>query len=401
MRVNYNTFPKNANTSLVTQLLWRRSGLSRVDIARQLNLYRSTVTNIVATLIENDVVYEGEEGSGMSRGGRKPISLRLNDRFGCVIGFDIQPSHYRAVIMDILGNTLHEDSGKTPDQPFEEILVFLMDKLLSEVEKLGLPALAVVFGIPGIVDPHQGIIHWAASFKLENFDIYTFLSERYDLFVFVENDANCTAWLEMTVHRSELLGDFICIMSDYHEGSQQFEDWAGIGAGIGISIDGKVYHGSHNSSGEIHTFTWRGGEGQTGLDVELLKRSVEEEEAWRTWVVDIFASLVPVVSVLDPEKVFILGKPFSNKELMLGTLTEEAPQFLDVLKKIDCELVFDSADELAVAKGAATMFLQKLFSVPELGETGSKTHFEWEDILAKVQSKNKNKAKKPTEVRYG
>lgn len=401
MRINYNTFPKNANTSLVTQLLWRKSGLSRVDIARQLNLYRSTVTNIVANLIENNVVYEGEEGSGMSRGGRKPISLRLNERFGCVIGFDIQPSHYRAVIMDILGNTIHEETGKTPSLSFEEILVYLMDKLLEEVQRLQLPALAVVFGIPGIIDPRQGIIRWAASFKLENFDIHSFLSERYDLFIFVENDANCTAWLEMTVHRSERLGDFICVMADYHEGSQQFADWAGIGAGVGISIDGKVYHGSHNSSGEIHTLSWRDGEGQTGLDIELLMRSVEETDAWKAWVVDLFASMVPVVSVLDPEKVFVLGKPFEDEALMRATLEEGAPQFLDVLKKINCDLVFDSADELAVAKGAATMFLQKLFSVPELGEAESKTHFEWEDILSKVQSKKQSNAKKPTEVRYG
>jgi len=401
MRVNYNTFPKNANTSLVAQMLWRQSGLSRVEIARHLNLYRSTVTNIVTTLIENNVVYEGEEGSGMSRGGRKPISLRLNERFGCVIGFDIQPCHYRAVIMDILGNALYEQVAKTPALPFEEILIVLMDSLLAEAEKLGLPALAAVFGIPGIINPRQGIIVRAACFKLENFDLHSFLSERYDLFIFVENDANCTAWLEMTVHRGDRLGDFICVMADYHEGSRQFEDWAGIGAGIGISIDGKVYHGSHNGSGEIHTCSWRGGEGQTGLEIDLLNRSVTEEEAWRVWIIDLFSSLVPVISILDPEKVFILGKPFSDEALMLETLTEGVPQFLDVLKKIDCELVFDSDDELAVAKGAAMMFLQKLFSVPELGESESRTHFEWEDILAKVQSKKKIGAKRSTEVRHG
>ena len=95
MRINNNNFQKNANTSLVAQLIWKSPGISRVDIARELNLYRSTVTNIISALIDDEVVYEGEEGSGMSRGGRKPIILRLNEKFGCVVGFDIQPSHYR------------------------------------------------------------------------------------------------------------------------------------------------------------------------------------------------------------------------------------------------------------------------------------------------------------------
>jgi len=109
MRINNNNFQKNANTSLVSQLIWKSPGISRVDIARELSLYRSTVTNIISALIDNDVVYEGEEGSGMSRGGRKPIILRLNEKFGCVIGFDIQPSHFRAVILDISGALLFQE----------------------------------------------------------------------------------------------------------------------------------------------------------------------------------------------------------------------------------------------------------------------------------------------------
>ncbi len=67
MRINNNNFQKNANTSLVAQLIWKSPGISRVDIARELNLYRSTVTNIISALIDDEVVYEGEEGSGVSR----------------------------------------------------------------------------------------------------------------------------------------------------------------------------------------------------------------------------------------------------------------------------------------------------------------------------------------------
>ena len=60
MRINNNNFQKNANTSLVAQLIWKSPGISRVDIARELNLYRSTVTNIISALIDDEVVYEGE-----------------------------------------------------------------------------------------------------------------------------------------------------------------------------------------------------------------------------------------------------------------------------------------------------------------------------------------------------
>lgn len=97
----------------------------------------------------------------MSRGGRKPIRLKLNERFGCVVGFDIQPSHYRAVILDITGGLLYQSKGKLPEVEFDGILTFLMDLVLKEIEKLSIPLLAVIAGIPGIVNAEDGIILYA------------------------------------------------------------------------------------------------------------------------------------------------------------------------------------------------------------------------------------------------
>jgi DNA-binding transcriptional regulator LsrR (DeoR family) len=71
MQIN-NNFQKNANIAMVAQLLWRRPGISRVEIARQLDLYRSTVSNIINTLRENGVVYEDCEGSAMPQGDENP-----------------------------------------------------------------------------------------------------------------------------------------------------------------------------------------------------------------------------------------------------------------------------------------------------------------------------------------
>jgi predicted NBD/HSP70 family sugar kinase len=402
MRINNNEFQKNANTSLVAQLIWKNPGISRVDIARELNLYRSTVTNIIASLIDNEVVYEGEEGSGVSRGGRKPITLRLNEEFGLVAGFDIQPSHYRLVILDITGKTLFEEQGKLPEMDFESIIISLMDIVLRETDRIGIPLIAVVGGIPGIVNAEDGIIIYAEPFGLRNFDFHGFLSSRYDVLVFVENDANCTAYLDMTVNRNINLGDFICMFADYHEGNYQFDDRAGIGVGIGLSLDGKVYHGSHHSSGEIRTLSWRGHHtGQTGLPEELLIQSVSETAAWEAFMLDLFASLVPVVSVLDPRVLFIHGRPFAEEERLRTLLTKRCPQFLDLLEKVGCKLFFDTRDATVVAKGAAMMFLQKLFAVPELSEMESKTHFDWEDVISQVFPAKKTYVKLQQEGVHG
>ena len=89
MPINNNMFQKNTNTALVTETIWRKGEISRVDISRSLHLYRSTVTNIISFLLDSGVVLEGETTGSPSQGGRKPILLRINDEFGCVFGIDI------------------------------------------------------------------------------------------------------------------------------------------------------------------------------------------------------------------------------------------------------------------------------------------------------------------------
>ena len=93
MPASNNVFQRNANTSLIAQLIWRQEGLSRVDISRQLQLNKSTVSNIISYLMEVGLVHEGERKDATSLGGRKPIELSIAKDFACVFGFDLQPSH--------------------------------------------------------------------------------------------------------------------------------------------------------------------------------------------------------------------------------------------------------------------------------------------------------------------
>lgn len=383
MRINNNNYQKNANTSLVARIIWRSQGISRVDIARELSLYRSTVTNIISSLIDNGVVYEGEEGCGMSRGGRKPIMLRLNERFGCVVGIDVQPSHYRAVIVDITGNVMHQERGTFDGETFGGIIESIMKSIQDKLDAHGIPLLGICIAVPGIVDTSRGIIKYAEPFKLSDYDLYTELRDHYAVPLLVENDANCCAWLQLAENRQSQLDDFMCLIGDYHEGSFQFGDRSGIGVGLGVSIDGHVYSGSKWAAGEFLSLSWREGcIGQTGLPLELRLSLIEDEHAYRIFMKDLFSSLVPIVSVIDPAAFFIHGKPFSEERGIRRILATEVPQFEAALQKIDCRLVFNAEDEVVVAKGAAMMFLQKLFSVPVLADMDERTRVDWDDVVA-------------------
>ncbi len=66
---------KSINISRVLRLIWQKKGISRIDIAKELNLDKSTITNIITNFIKIGVVQEMKEGTPGPQGGRRPIFL--------------------------------------------------------------------------------------------------------------------------------------------------------------------------------------------------------------------------------------------------------------------------------------------------------------------------------------
>ena len=128
MPANNNLFQRNANISMIAQLIWKQNGISRVDISRQLKLNKSTVSNIISTLLSHGLVNEGEHKDSCALGGRKPIELTINRSFGCVFGFDLQPSHYRTVILSVDGSMLWEKRGEKKPLSFESFVASVIDE---------------------------------------------------------------------------------------------------------------------------------------------------------------------------------------------------------------------------------------------------------------------------------
>lgn len=384
MQIN-NNFQKNANISMVAQLLWKAPGISRVEIARRLDLYRSTVSNIINTLIENGVVFEEKEGEAMPQGGRKPIFLGLNERFGCVLGIEVQPSGFHAVVLNVFGTVLHSYSGELPDLPFAETVEYIIAGILPSIEASGIPLLGLCLGMPGIVDVSSGTVIKSAPFHLLNTELSSRFSAKYSIPVLLENDANCLAWYELANNRGIDLRNFVCLNTEFQTEGSRFGETTGMSVGIGVAIGGVVYSGSRHAAGEFVSLSWRGSQhGQTGLPAERMRLVKTDPEAFAEWTGDLFASFAPIVAVLDPEAVYIHGELARRKDAVSAILAERVPQFGAWLEKAGCELRFGDGDDFSVAAGAAQMFFMNLFSVPACtsGEYG--TSIDWDSVFGRT-----------------
>ena len=166
MHVN-NDYQRNANLSRVFETVWKNPNFSRIDIARKLELYRSTVSNIIGTLVESNLICEGERGVPTEKGGRKPVFLSVNPDFGCVIGIEIQLDRYHVAAVSFDGKTVYENDGATPVNPEllekpEELFVYMIDEIIrsiqGDVNAYPVRPLAISIGMPGIIDIDKGVI---------------------------------------------------------------------------------------------------------------------------------------------------------------------------------------------------------------------------------------------------
>ena len=79
---------KTLNKSTILNTIRLHSPISRAEIAKKTKLTPPTVTNIVAELIEANLVRESE--IGVSKGGRKPILLTINEKKGQMPDFPLK-----------------------------------------------------------------------------------------------------------------------------------------------------------------------------------------------------------------------------------------------------------------------------------------------------------------------
>ena len=394
MHVN-NAFQRNSNLSQVFDTIWKNPNCSRIDIARKLELYRSTVSNIIGTLVDSGLICEGDRGSPTEKGGRKPVFLSINPDFGSVIGIEIQLDFYHVAVVSFDGKIVYENFGRTPVNPVlldnpEELFINIVDSIIEsimqDVNINPLRPLAISIGIPGIIDIDKGIIKYSAPFRLKKFNYASILGKRYGIPLFIENDARCCAWLQLALNKYSDKKDFLCVLARNYAGNPllTYPESTGKGIGVGISIimNGRIVNGRNFAVGEYISRSWKSTQkGQTGLPEAVLNTVDTLDESYAEWVKDLFGTLMMMIPLLDPETVYIHGQPKYRRDLMIESINDKVPQFNSVMENCGTELNIMDADDFAISKGAALMCIQKLCEVQMLESKSSYSVLKWDELF--------------------
>jgi glucokinase-like ROK family protein len=233
---------REINRSAILEIIRRESPISRSAIAERLNVSLPTVMRIVDGLVTEGFVRL--EGSTEWSGGRRRPLLEFNADGFVVVGVDMGGTKFYGAISDLGGNVLDElDMGRhrTTGEGNYERLIELIDALLSSPNLKGRKVRGIGVGAPGITLHQEGIVKWAYTLNWRDFPLKARLAAHYHLPITVDNDVNLAAMGELWFGVGQNSQNMILLVCEK-------------GIGAGIIIDGALYRGASEASGEIGNF---------------------------------------------------------------------------------------------------------------------------------------------------
>ncbi|MFA6714328.1 MAG: ROK family transcriptional regulator [Victivallales bacterium] len=217
----------------------RRKRHSRADIARMLNLKKSSISLIIEKLISQGFILEAKKNDNIVKNGRKPIPLKLNPEKGYIIGIEIGFEGILSVLTNFQGKICAKE--KVPPKSFRynaDELIGEILKLFSEFAKRKNNILGIGIGMSGRINEENGVIKFSNLLEEKNVPLKEMLEEETAVPVFIDSNDNVGGLCEKHFGRGINAKNMVYLQKRRS-------------LGAAIFIDGKLYRGMKNYAGEL------------------------------------------------------------------------------------------------------------------------------------------------------
>lgn len=222
---------RERNLTTALQLVLSGNGAAtRASIARRTGLTSATVSSLLAGLIAEGLVLEGQRAE--STGGKRATTLRIDTERHVLLSIIVQPGLVRGAVVDLLGEEVLSVSQR-PSAPgsLEDVRAVLRRLAAATTARVA----AVGVQVPGIAD--GPLIRESVQLGWTDVDLGRELAGIVDAPIRPVNDADAEALADYSV-------------SDEFGANQLF---VSLGAGVGASVivDGAPLAGATHRAGEI------------------------------------------------------------------------------------------------------------------------------------------------------
>jgi len=389
----------------ILELLRKRGPLSRPEISKEIGINVVTISNYVDDFIKHSMVFEKE--LDVSEGGRRPVLLDLNPQGGYIIGVGLNLMNMVGVLVDLKGNIITKTQIAKPAKPsvkdITECLLQIIREIFRRSKEYAANIKGVGVGIAGLVNKDDGSIHWPQ--KMDHY--YTYASVDLPLKNLIEREFNVPTLIENDA-TSACFGEYwLGIETGIKNMVYMFS-----GVGCGLLINGSIFRGAKGYAGEVAIYNFKEQDAFTcspgnpcflkrwevdlGIVEDVKARLAKDTEAAakffkltsstmenvdlksvliaaRTGDLHVAAALetaakrlgikiASLVNLFNPEMVVLGGGLEEAGEAFLSTVTDTVKEWAFREETEDLKIVYSQLRENAVAMGAASLVMQRLFA---------------------------------------
>lgn len=377
----------------IFDILRKRGPISRPEISKDMGINIVTISNYIDEFIKSNLVFEKE--LDISEGGRRPVLLDLNSRAGFTVGVGLNLTNMVGLLVDLKGNIITKTQVTRPRASVKEIseCVLEITREILRRSKNYMPEIkGIGVGIAGLVNKKTGSIHWPQ--KMENYYTYAsvdvplknLIEKEFDLPCLIENDATSACFGENWMGLGQGYKNVIYMFS---------------GVGCGIMINGEIYRGTKGYAGEVSIYNYKEQDAfncELGKDcfvkrwetdlgiVEHVKNQYIKEnkntdnidlkaifslaksgdgiarEAIQQAAKRLGIKIAYLVNLLNPEVVVLGGGLEDSGEDFIKQVNSTVRDWAFRDATEDLKIVYSQLRENAVALGAASLVMQKIFA---------------------------------------
>lgn len=361
------------NKTRVLQEVRKSHGISRVEIASNLGLDKSTISKITSDLLEQGLILDKKSDEGLKQAGRRRIGLELNILYGVVIGIEIQTEYYNIVVMNLRGEILQNFREVLPNLDLLQSIELILDSSIDKYKKDYTKILGIGIGIPGHVDPDKGIILQSNPLNIKDpLYIYAALENKYECPIFIDNDANCCCWGELTFREGKVDNNFLVALGETRLVSRKDQNIKSIIVGLGIVINGKVLIGDGFSAGEFKSLFWKDSPlSQFSLDSTEADLIPEDREKTVEVIEELLKHIALFINTFNFTKIVFAGVFNDYKVDIRRILNRQVEKNWGYESKPNIGIEFTSFGDYDVSYGAGGMIVEKLFTTPDISNSDS------------------------------
>lgn len=388
----------------IIDILRKRGPISRSDISQGMGINVVTISNYIDDFIKGNMVHEKD--LDVSEGGRRPVLLDLNPRAAFAVGVGLNLMNMVGLLVDLKGNIITKTQIARPQTSVKEVsecLLGIVREILRRSKGYAENIKGIGIGVAGLINKKDSSIHWPQ--KMDHYYTYAsvdlplkgLMEKEFNLPTLIENDATSACFGE---HWLDLEGGYKNVLYMFS------------GVGCGIMINGELYRGSQGYAGEVSVYNYKEQDSLSctasqpclvkrwdmdlgivqDVKTALLNSKEQADEFFRLTstkpeeadLKSVFIAgrlnhqaalqaldkaakrlgikIAFLVNLLNPQVVVIGGGLEESGERFLNNVRSTVMDWAFRESTNDLKIVYSQLRENAVAMGAASLVLEKVFA---------------------------------------